>query len=403
MMRLAMAGLASLAMAAAFQPSGAAAFERGINVSSVFTYPQEEGWPPFRGPRAQFGDDEMRALADAGFDFMRLPVDPAPFHTASPQDRDALIADVAYFVARANGAGLAVIVSGHPTHSDTAWQPMHDGDPARASFEDYAQWLETIARAVDDVAAPGGAAIALMNEPQPMCINEDGADWQDFQMTLHQRVRAVTGLPLVLTGGCWSQIEGLEELTAIPDDPHTLFDAHYYLPFAYTHQGATWATPILAYVGGLRFPPQDSNPQAIVEAVSVLVRERHEGSEEDRQARRVEAHAEIDRYLASGSWPGQLEDDFSRLSRWADQRGIERHRILVGEFGAIRPPHESQADLASRETYLRAVREAIEAQGFAWAMWEYLSPFGLTETDENRVLMPGVLDALGVKTTGNGG
>ncbi len=387
-----------LATPGAPQAAGKAdGFERGINVSSVFTYPEDAGWPPFRGPRAQFEDEEFDRLAEVGFDFIRLPVDPSPFDHVRSDRRAELFEDVARFVARANGAGLAVIVSGHPTHSDTAWLPEHDGEPGRASFEDYAVWLEDLTKAVNAVAPDRGAAIGLMNEPQSVCVIEDGTDWAEFQMVLHKRVRALTDLPIVLTGGCWSTIRGLEQLAEYPDDPDTLFDVHYYLPFAYTHQGATWATPILAHVGGLRFPPHRTDPAEVDSAVTALLESRHDGTAEEARAIRRDAQAEIDRYLAEAGWPGQIAEDFARLSQWADDRGIARERILLGEFGAIRPPEETEADRKSRADYLRAVRRAAEVEGFGWAMWEYLSPFGLVETDPSRVLMPDVLEALGLQ------
>lgn len=371
-------------------------FLRGINISSLFSFPKEDGWPPFRDPRASISDDELAALSRAGFDFIRLPVYPTPFDAAPAHLRAELMADVATFVRRANVAGLAVMVAGFPTHSPTAWRPERDGAAGVASFESYARWLEEITRTVADAANGGGAAIQLMNEPQAVCTIENGIDWAEYQMALHARVRAVADLPIVLTGGCWSQIDGLLRLSSIPDDPNTLFDVHYYLPFAYTHQGATWATPILAYVGGLRFPPEATDRGEAWRAVLELVVADHAGESPEAAETAREALAEVDRYIDSTDWIARIGDDFARLARWADERGISRGRLVLGEFGAIRPSDEGPDEVASRQRYLRTVRQAAESQGFAWAMWEYYSPFGLTQDDTSRELVPGTLEALGL-------
>lgn len=375
-----------------------AQFQRGINISMVFIFPEKDGWPPFRNPKADISDGELHALAEAGFDFIRLPIYPPAFDRGGPRGRRQLLGEVADFVERANQAGLAVMVAGYSTHSPTAWLPERDGETGRTTFEDYARWLKDVTRAVDAITSGPGAAIELMNEPQSVCVNADGTDWAVFQMSLHARVRAVTDLPIVLTGGCWSNIEGLIRLSALPDDPNTLFDVHYYAPFPYTHQGATWATPILAYVGGLAFPPEETELRDAEAAVAQLVADRHEGTPQEAGETVREAHAEIDRYLAEGNWPQRIGEDFADLAAWADRHDIARDRIILGEFGAIRPQPETSHDRASRKRYLASVRRVAEAEGFGWAMWEYYSPFGLLETDESRRLSPGILKALGLET-----
>ena len=50
--------------------------------------------------------------------------------------------------------------------------------------------------------------------------------------------------PVVIGGEFWSGIDSLATLP-LPDDPYLVATFHYYEPFAFTHQGAPWITPLL--------------------------------------------------------------------------------------------------------------------------------------------------------------
>lgn len=58
------------------------------------------------------------------------------------------------------------------------------------------------------------------------------------------------------------------------------------------------------------------------------------------------------------------------VADWAEAHGSPP--VLLGEFGANR-----KADMASRVRWTRAVREAAEARGFAWAYWELAAEFAV--------------------------
>ena len=74
-------------------PGQAASFsmKRGLNLDSWTTWPREDRWNerdvilPFPEWRKCLDEDDLEALKDAGFDFLRMPVDPSPFLS----DRDA--------------------------------------------------------------------------------------------------------------------------------------------------------------------------------------------------------------------------------------------------------------------------------------------------------------------------
>jgi endoglucanase len=62
--------------------------------------------------------------------------------------------------------------------------------------------------------------------------------------------------------------------------------------------------------------------------------------------------------------------------------------VFVGEFGAY-----SKADSASRVTFTRTMRDAIEARGMHWAYWEFAAGFGVYDPVAH-AFRRGLLDAL---------
>ncbi len=56
-------------------------------------------------------------------------------------------------------------------------------------------------------------------------------------------------------------------------------------------------------------------------------------------------------------------------TRWSRASGYPLH---LGEFGAY-----EKADMKSRETYTRMVRDEAERRGISWAYWEFASSFGV--------------------------
>ena len=96
-----------LALLFGFAPANAATFhgKRGISFDIWTTWPEESRWDdesvmfPFPEWRRTVGEKELDDLKAAGFDFIRIPVDPSPFlseKTSAIRDRlfDEVIASV---------------------------------------------------------------------------------------------------------------------------------------------------------------------------------------------------------------------------------------------------------------------------------------------------------------------
>ena len=93
-----------------------------------------------------------------------------------------------------------------------------------------------------------------------------------------------------------------------------------------------------------------------------------------------------------------IERYFARVTAWAARHGIDRSRILLGEFGALRTDERYVAAPApDRARYIRDVRETCEAAGMPWAFWNLFDGMGLMADDTLRTFDPAIVAALGLR------
>lgn len=385
-------------VAKAQTPARPEAFARGINISDYLAYPDGKDWPLFTGPDAEVSDADLRLLAGMGFTFVRLPVEPGPFLDAAPERLAQLEDRLLAFLRRARAHGLAVLIAGFARHELPPWSPADILEDAKgAAFARYADFLARLA----DIAgrADGGdIALELMNEPQPDCLREDGTDWTQFQRGLYDRLReTASDLTIVLTPGCWSGLRGLKHLDMTGYDANTLVDIHYYEPFSYTHQSATWTLPELKALAGLSFPARGTDTDKARAGISRLAVALHP---DDRAAQRLawsRASEKLDAYLRADADGAAVAADMKRIAEWADAQGVARGRIVIGEFGALAPhPESGLDDDGSRARWLKAVADAADAQGFGRAVWGYNGRFATFDRRAPRPEDRNNLEALGL-------
>jgi hypothetical protein len=107
----------------------------------------------------------------------------------------------------------------------------------------------------------------------------------------------------------------------------------------------------------------------------------------------------LDQYFDANPDRRFIGNYFARVTAWADRHGIERSRVLLGEFGALRSDDRYvAAGAADRARYIRDVREVAETAGMPWAFWNLFDGMGLTIDDWSRELDPAIVAALGLRS-----
>jgi endoglucanase len=297
---------ASASAAAARAPSDPAVwpYKRGVNII---------GYDPiWKDPtRARFQEKHFGEIRRGGFDFVRVNL-----HGFAHMDKDNRI-DPKWFdrldwvVREASEAGLGVILDEHDFDACAKDVPA-----CRVKLPAF--WRQVAPRYKD---APKSVAFELMNEPYgPL----DADTWNAFFPELLAIVRETNPSRTVVIGPTqWNNFKQLQTLKLPESDRNILATFHYYEPFQFTHQGASWAGD-MKNVKGVQW------------------------SEEGRlQARR----------------------DFATVVQWAR---ANNRPVLLGEFGAY---DMSGTPIDQRVAYTKAIREEAEAAGIPWAYWQFDSNF----------------------------
>ncbi|CDX23369.1 Glycoside hydrolase family 5 [Mesorhizobium plurifarium] len=406
MIKTLMAAFCALATLAL--PAGAATFsmKRGLNLDQWVTWPAEDKWGerqailPYPEWRKFLKADDLEALKDAGFDFLRMPVDPAPFlsdRTAAL--RGDLFASVLDSARMINRAGLKVVVDLHliPAGGNRKIG-MSEVMDNPATFDAYVDVVRAMAKTLarED---PRLVALELMNEPIVDCDENGTSLWPDRQKQLFAAARAsATRLTLVLTGGCYSNAASLAKVDpkAIADD-NIIWAFHSYDPFLLTHQGATWAGDFIQYVTGLPYP-LTAVPKAQLDMTLDTIRDRIRA--EAPWARQSGMLAYLDEQVAAMDSPEKLaavmDAPFRTVDAWAKANGVKPRDITLGEFGMIRKEYGNGFVMpaAYRAAYVRDMIARAAAHGFSWSAWSYGGAFGIVDAFDGEKAEPDVMDVI---------
>jgi endoglucanase len=224
------------------QAEDSAGFRRGIGVGHAMGWAAVEPRPsrsfvfPAFAESARNLGTELKGLRRAGFDFVRLAVDPGPFLQFQGLRRDRLDDLLMDRVKLFLSSGLGVIVDFHPSdiHPDYLAEALTRGVDTPL-FQSYVRMLVRTAGLLERLQSRN-VALEIVNEP-PVAP----ARWQPMLEAAYKAVRErAPRLTLVLDGGDEGGIDGLLTLGAFAKDPAALLSFHYYDPYQFTHQGAPW-------------------------------------------------------------------------------------------------------------------------------------------------------------------
>jgi len=389
---LARSAIAALALTAAAH--AASPFHRGVNVTRLFDSAQKAGPEIFAPWTNEISPAELAKLRAAGFDFIRLPVDPGALLAAPEEARAAAIGQLLDFLRAAQQAGFAVIVDLHP-------KPGGDFSPAAIltapDSQKFVQYTALAGMIAAKLQAGGNPRLALelMNEPQSTCVKTNGIDWTVFQSQLYHDVRAIAPmLNLVVTGGCNSSVDGLQGLDLSGQrDPRLFVMVHFYEPHLFTHQGAPWSA-LTRGLAGLVYPPNPASEEQTLATSAAWAQRKGLAPDGGDAARKIGT------YYARPFDATEIKDRLGIAAAWADRQGIARDHIILGEFGVMSEGGGLGTDAQgaqSRAQWLHDVSHATASYGFGWAVWGYHGGFGIVSDNAARELDPMVIQALFAK------
>ena len=293
-------------------------FHRGVNVLGYDPYWTETSTRRF----------EWRHFAEirrAGFDHVRINLQAFRHMDSTNRLEPQWLGKLDDVVREAQKAGLGVILDEHD------FNKCSDDLPAcRAQLTAF--WSQVAPRFA---GAPRDVAFELLNEPHDKL---NGEPWNALLADVLAVVRRTNPNRIVVVGPThWNSLKDLP-LLKLPADPNLLLTFHYYEPFHFTHQGATWAGEEVKGLHGISW-----------------------GTAADRAA---------------------VAADFDQVSAWA---AANRRPVLLGEFGAY---DKSGTPLSMRAAYIGAARCEAERRSFGWAYWQFEGDFIVWDMKTNGWVLP---------------
>lgn len=194
----------------------------------------------------------------------------------------------------------------------------------------------------------------ILNEPHGI----SDTMWGSIQQNVIDAIRSEDQAHYIVVGPAnWNSFHNLNALPEYADQK-LIYTFHFYDPFLFTHQGASWTNPSMASLSGVPFPYAASTmPELPDELHGTWV----EGA--------------YNAYYDEGS-VNYLKD----LVEIAVAFGKERNApVYCGEFG-VYIPNSNQDD---RVAWYYAVRSALEDEGIPWTIWDYRGGFGVFENNSN--------------------
>lgn len=310
LMGLCLAATSVFALARAQSPDGISAADQ---VARMGTGVNILGYDPYwkDGGQGNYREEHFKAIHDAGFRHVRVVLFTFRHLDAKGVLDPAWLEKLDWVVAMGRKHGLDMILD------------VHDFDDCAKELPACTTRLEQVwtQLAARYAAQPDSVMFELLNEPHGEL---DAAAWNLLFPKLLAVVRQGNPTRNVVIGPVsWNSFRFLDQLQLPEGDRHLIATFHYYEPFPFTHQGASWAPPDITALKDVPF----GTPEQIA----------------------------------------QVGKDFDVVKAWS----ITHDRpVLLGEFGAY-----DKAPMDARVLWTSTVASAAEQRGFARAYWQFSSDF----------------------------
>lgn len=317
-------------------------FHRGVNLTS---------WFQVSGPReiqfTKFTRQDLINIQSLGCDVIRLPINlhamtgGEPNYTPDP----LFLSFLDQVVDWAEELQIHLILDNHTFDVDS------DTDP------NIADVLVSVWRQMAEHYKDRSEYLyyEVLNEPHGI----DDAAWLAIQRRVIDAIRSVDSTHAIIVGPAgWNGHDSLVRMSTYRA-LNLIYTFHFYDPFLFTHQGASWTNPSLVPLSGVPFPYDAARmPECPEELLGTWVEGALESS-----------------YRNDGVVQ-RIREAIDRVDHWKTLKNVP---VFCGELGVYIP----NSDPVERAYWYSVVRGFLEAKGIAWTSWDYVGGFGLFEKDAN--------------------
>lgn len=337
---------------------------RGINLSEWFAQVYDSKGYTKEHFQNWTTSADIALIKSAGFDHVRLSVNPQPMMEAGER-RDGAAEYFGYLDAAVKmilDASLAVEIDVHPGSDFKASLAKNDD-----SVERFSGFWHTLAQHYSSWD-PERVFFEILNEPE----FHDPYRWYGVEAKLAAAIQQAAPSHTILAPGArWDDDDDMLFLEPLRD-PNVIYVFHFYEPHIFTHQGATWGEYYWRWLKELHYPSSPENAAQVAAGVPEARDRLH-----------------LIRYGQDHWDASRIEAEINQAADWARQNGAP---LVCNEFGVYRDFSDPQ----DRARWLMDVRTSLERHNIGWAMWDYSGGFGVVTKKEGKA----VLDEVTVRALG---
>jgi endoglucanase len=321
------------------QPS----FNRGVNLTGWF-----QANSPGQIQFTKYGKQDLVNIKSLGCDVIRLPINLHSMISGSPDyilDR-LFVSFLDSVVNWAEQINIYLILDNH------SFDPNDNTSPTVGTIltKVWTQMAQHYKDRSDYII------YEILNEPHGIAAST----WGTIQGQVINAIRLVDTKHTIMVGGV--NFNTYTELQNIPvySDQNLIYTFHFYDPFMFTHQGATWVSPSMQPLSGVPFPFNATEMPACPASLKGT-------------------------WIESGlnNYPTQGNVSYvkSLIDIAVSFKNSRNVKVFCGEYGV----YIQNSDPADRVYWYGVVRQYLEEKGIPWTTWDYQGGFGLYNKGSNQL------------------
>lgn len=317
------------------KPATKNTFHKGVNITNWFQTNGAQGIQYRKYTKKDFMD-----IKSLGCDVIRLPVN---LHEMTLGEPDYLI-DPLLFTFLDSVVGWAEALEIHLIIDNHSFDPSINTSPQVADVL-VSVWPQIAGRYS---SKSNFIWYEILNEPHGI----SNALWGAIQQQTLDAIRQVDAHHTIIVGPSgYNSYNDLDDMPVYADT-NLLYTFHFYDPFVFTHQGASWVSPSMEPLAGVPFP---FHPDSMPECPPTLQGSWIEGA--------------LNNYAGEGT-VAKIKSLIDIAVDFRDTRGVD---VFCGEFGVFIPNSKA----SDRVVWYQEVRTYLEEKEIPWAIWDYRGGFGL--------------------------